>query len=178
MFQNISQRSSCLECRLIHFYWTLSSFYKQRSLPACTESRGSTSVCGLHFFLSPNGIPQSQTVAAVFVQQLMTTYENRYNSLKGAEVARDKRADEIASKECSNLITLLSELYNFQVVSCVLIYDVIRNFLEENLSEITVELLLKLARSKSAPSDTCQVTNVRIMFQIPAYNYVKTTRWH
>jgi nucleolar MIF4G domain-containing protein 1 len=45
-------------------------------------------------------------------------------------------------------MVLLSELYNFQVISCVLIYDLIRSLLSEELSEVVVELLLKLLRSK------------------------------
>ena len=55
--------------------------------------------------------------------------------------------DEAKGKECSNLIILLSELYNFQVISCVLVYDIIRSLLEGDLSETDVELLLKLLRS-------------------------------
>jgi nucleolar MIF4G domain-containing protein 1 len=44
-------------------------------------------------------------------------------------------------------MVLLSELYNFQVISCVLIYDIIRDLLSAELTELTVELLLKLLRS-------------------------------
>lgn len=47
-----------------------------------------------------------------------------------------------------NLIVLISELYNFQVISCVLVYDIIRNLLERDLSELGVELLLRIVRSK------------------------------
>ena len=43
---------------------------------------------------------------------------------------------------------LLSELYSFQVISCVLIYDIIRSLLSAELSEFAVELLLKLLRSR------------------------------
>ena len=46
------------------------------------------------------------------------------------------------------MIILLSELYNFQVISCVLVYDVIRALLEAHLDEFNVELLLKLLRSR------------------------------
>lgn len=57
---------------------------------------------------------------------------------------------EPLGKEPSNLITLLAELYNFQVVSCVLVYDLIRKFLEGGLKdERQVELLLKVVRSES-----------------------------
>jgi len=52
-------------------------------------------------------------------------------------------------KEASNLIVLVSELYNFQVISCILIYDLVRDLLSEpQLSEYNVELLLKIVRSK------------------------------
>jgi nucleolar MIF4G domain-containing protein 1 len=44
-------------------------------------------------------------------------------------------------------MVLLSELYNFQVISCVLIYDIIRNLLSTELTEFVVELLLKLLRN-------------------------------
>jgi len=52
-------------------------------------------------------------------------------------------------KEASNLIVLVSELYNFQVISCILIYDLVRDLLSKpQLSEYSVELLLKIVRSK------------------------------
>jgi len=55
---------------------------------------------------------------------------------------------EDLGKECSNLVVLFSELYNFQVISCILVYDIIRGLLDGDLSEFKVELLLKLLRSK------------------------------
>ena len=52
-------------------------------------------------------------------------------------------------KEASNLIVLVSELYNFQVISCILIYDLVRDLLNKpQFSEYSVELLLKIVRSK------------------------------
>jgi nucleolar MIF4G domain-containing protein 1 len=54
---------------------------------------------------------------------------------------------ETIGKECSNLIVLLSELYNFQVISCLLVFDVIREILDEQLTEFDLELLLKVVRS-------------------------------
>ena len=51
-------------------------------------------------------------------------------------------------KEASNLIVLISELYNFQLVSCILIYDLVRGLLSQpQLLEYNVELLLKIVRS-------------------------------
>jgi nucleolar MIF4G domain-containing protein 1 len=50
------------------------------------------------------------------------------------------------SKETSNLIALLAELYTFQVISHNLIFDFIR-FLLSDLSELNTELLLKLIKN-------------------------------
>jgi nucleolar MIF4G domain-containing protein 1 len=51
-----------------------------------------------------------------------------------------------AGKETSNLMALVSELYNFQLVGCNLIFDYIRLFLTE-LNEANTELLLKIIRN-------------------------------
>jgi nucleolar MIF4G domain-containing protein 1 len=83
------------------------------------------------------------------VQNVVSSYEHHYAVLSSAtDVAHDGTSDTLG-KECSNLIVLLSELYNFQVISCVLVYDMIRNFLSAELTEFVVELLLKLLRSMS-----------------------------
>ncbi|KEY64364.1 hypothetical protein S7711_06393 [Stachybotrys chartarum IBT 7711] len=49
------------------------------------------------------------------------------------------------SKETSNLITLLSQLYTFEVVSCKIIFDYMERLLSE-LNELNVELLLRICR--------------------------------
>ena len=71
-------------------------------------------------------------------------YHRRYNSKSTDGV---KSLEEEGGKECTNLIVLISELYNFQVISCVLVYDLIKLFISD-LSELNVELLLKVIRSK------------------------------
>ena len=53
---------------------------------------------------------------------------------------------ESTSKQLTNLISLLTELYNFQVIDSNLIYDFVRLFLDE-LSETNTELLLKIMRN-------------------------------
>ncbi|KAI9461662.1 hypothetical protein BJY52DRAFT_1357376 [Lactarius psammicola] len=83
--------------------------------------------------------------AASFVQSVVSSYEHHYSTLASA-IAGDALS-EPSGKECSNLIVLLSELYNFQVISCVLVYDIIRNLLSAELTEYVVELLLKLLRN-------------------------------
>ena len=58
-----------------------------------------------------------------------------------------KTDGDMNGKKLTNLISLLSELYNFRVIGSGLIYDFIRIFLED-LSELNVELLLKVIRSE------------------------------
>jgi nucleolar MIF4G domain-containing protein 1 len=74
------------------------------------------------------------------------SYEGHFSALQLSAV--EQSDDETLGKECSNLIVLLSELYNFQVISCLIIYDLIRGLLDGELTEFKVELLLKIVRSK------------------------------
>lgn len=53
---------------------------------------------------------------------------------------------ENSGKRLTNLISLIAELYNFQVIGSNLIYDFVRLFLG-NLSETNTELLLKIIRN-------------------------------
>ena len=74
----------------------------------------------------------------------------------GAEIVQhvveilDAGADErgkFEGKEIVNLISLLSQLYNFHVIGSTLMFDYIRLFLAE-INETNTELLLKVIRSK------------------------------
>ena len=85
--------------------------------------------------------------ASHFVQTLVASYERHYASLQDTTISSSDTATEQDGKECSNLLVLISELYNFQVVSSILVFDVIRHLLNNNLTEIKVELLLKILRS-------------------------------
>ncbi|KAG6332528.1 hypothetical protein ID866_6565 [Astraeus odoratus] len=84
--------------------------------------------------------------AAFVVQNIIASYEHHLAHAEGAP-SNGLETNEDRGKECSNLVVLLSELYNFQVIACVLMYDLIRDLLSKNLSEIRVELLLKILRS-------------------------------
>ncbi|KAF7970077.1 hypothetical protein HWV62_25056 [Athelia sp. TMB] len=83
--------------------------------------------------------------AAYFVQHVVSSYEKHYAALKTECLEEDSAQGE--GKECSNLIVLLSELYNFQVISSVLVFDIIRDLLSQKLTEFGVELLLKIVRN-------------------------------
>ncbi|KAG9314967.1 hypothetical protein JVU11DRAFT_4076 [Chiua virens] len=83
--------------------------------------------------------------AAFVVQNIVSAYERHLREYEN--VVPDATQSEERGKECSNLIVLLSELYNFQVISCILLYDIIKDLLGKTLSEFRVELLLKILRS-------------------------------
>ncbi|KAJ3907916.1 hypothetical protein F5879DRAFT_1008029 [Lentinula edodes] len=80
--------------------------------------------------------------AAYFVQNVVLSYEQHIATLSSLEENVEDKG-----KEASNLVVLLSELYNFQVISCVLIFDIIRTLLKNEVHEFQVELLLKLVRN-------------------------------
>ena len=80
---------------------------------------------------------------ACAIQSLVERFNELYN-------ANAKFSDR---KKLTNLISLISELYNFMVLGSAIIYDLLRIFLRD-LSETNTELLLKVVRSRflySAP---------------------------
>ncbi|KAI8620199.1 armadillo-type protein [Chytriomyces sp. MP71] len=62
----------------------------------------------------------------------------------GAPSANEKVTDH-PSKRATNLITLLSHLYNFSIVGAPLIYDLVRMCLDR-MQELDVEIILKILR--------------------------------
>jgi len=57
------------------------------------------------------------------------------------------------SKQAQNLVAFLSELYNFGVVGCGVVYDLVRMFVErgkKGLGELEVELLSKIVKRESS----------------------------
>ena len=83
--------------------------------------------------------------AACCVQEVVSSYLSYYRAAQLPNRSRDD--EETKGKECNNLMVLLCELYNFQVIACVLMYDMIRALLGSVLSEMDVEILLKILRS-------------------------------
>ncbi|KAJ2655008.1 suppressor of glycerol defect [Coemansia sp. RSA 1200] len=86
---------------------------------------------------------------AYLVQEMMQRFEQFF--IKGMEeyranVKSDDNGDGLTSeKQCQNLAVFVAELYNFQVVSCQLVYDVIRLCIQD-INEFTAEILLKIIR--------------------------------
>jgi nucleolar MIF4G domain-containing protein 1 len=80
---------------------------------------------------------------ASFVQRVVEEFDRHYAEEKG-------EAQVDSGKQTTNMISLLSELYNFQVVGSNLIFDYVRMFLG-TISELNTELLLKVIRSRVYP---------------------------
>ena len=83
--------------------------------------------------------------AAHCVQEAVSSHLLHYQVALSPNQSRDD--GEIKGKECSNLMVLLCELYNLQVISCILMYDLIRSLLSGVVTELDVEILLKILRS-------------------------------
>lgn len=91
------------------------------------------------------------SIVAHFVQTLVERFESNYQKCEEAIKSGDiQEADDETTpgaREAKNLLTLALELYNFQVIACILVYDFVR-LLIANLDEYSVELLLKIVKSK------------------------------
>ncbi|CAO3615188.1 unnamed protein product [Cunninghamella blakesleeana] len=120
ILNSISQKSNLLDSFVITYATIVGSLYR---------------LIGIEF-------------AAYFVQTLIESFEKNYKLSKAAIANQEDQNDEgpTGAKETKNLLTLTIELYNFQVISCVLIYDLVR-LLIENFDEQSVELLLKIIRT-------------------------------
>lgn len=83
---------------------------------------------------------------AQVIQRITELFDEHY--VRATSLLQDGPAAATTdiSKETSNLVMLLSEMYNFQVVGSNLIFDYIKMFLEK-LSELNAELLLKIIRA-------------------------------
>lgn len=77
---------------------------------------------------------------AHFVQTLVEKFDYQFQ-----ELMKDP-SSSVTSKQASNLLSLISECYAFQLVSCKLMYDIVRMF-QDDLSEVKTEFLLKVVRT-------------------------------
>ncbi|CAL3971752.1 unnamed protein product [Diplocarpon coronariae] len=83
--------------------------------------------------------------AQVF-QRIVALFDEHYARATILGNSGPAAATSDSSKETSNLIMLLCEMYNFQLIGSNLIFDYVRGFLEK-LSELNAELLLKVIRT-------------------------------
>ncbi|KAK4675614.1 suppressor of glycerol defect [Podospora pseudoanserina] len=77
---------------------------------------------------------------AQLIQEVVERYDKYYEEAQEAALGGPD-----VPKQTSNLITFVSQLYNFQLIGPGLIFDYIRTLLD-NLSELNAELLLRIVR--------------------------------
>lgn len=83
-----------------------------------------------------------QVIGPDFGAQLTQQIVERFNGYYAGASRSDAQNQP---KHTSNLITFLSQMYNFQLLGCNLIFDYVR-FLLNDLSELNAELLLRIVR--------------------------------
>ncbi|CAO3642024.1 unnamed protein product [Mucor hiemalis] len=117
---SISQKSNLLDSFVITYATIVASLYR---------------LIGIEF-------------AAYFVQTLVEMFEKEHKKCIESIKRGDNNGDEgpEGSRESRNLLTLILELYNFQVLSCVIVYDLVRELISQ-LDENNVELLLRVIRT-------------------------------
>lgn len=133
---------------------------------------------------------------AQVIEKVAELFADHYSQAAKLGNSGPDAATSDSRKETSNLITLLAELYNFQVVGSNLMFDYVRLFLS-TLSELNAELLLKLIRTSGPqlrhddPSSLKDIVNmlrpavtsageanlsVRTKFMIETINDLKNNR--
>lgn len=76
-----------------------------------------------------------QDFGAQIVERIVSEFDQHYQSNKSG-----------TGKQTTNLMSLVAELYTFQVIGSNLVFDYVRFFLDE-LSDINTELLLRIVRA-------------------------------
>ncbi|KAJ3028887.1 UNVERIFIED_CONTAM: suppressor of glycerol defect [Siphonaria sp. JEL0065] len=98
--------------------------------------------CIFNFIGIEFGAHLTQTAVELYIKSMdeFATAE----PLPSSEEEQEKATDH-PSKRATNLVTLLSHLYNFSIIGAPLIYDLVRSCLDRML-ELDVEIILKLLR--------------------------------
>ena len=84
-------------------------------------------------------------VCAHFVQQLVEKYMTTFESLQATNT-EDSAAAEESNKKCSNFMVLICYLFNFNIISSVLMSDIVMEIIKALKDEIQIDLVLKVIR--------------------------------
>ncbi|RGP63303.1 hypothetical protein FLONG3_9956 [Fusarium longipes] len=76
----------------------------------------------------------------VLIRRIVENFGSHYE-----QASKELSAESAIQKEASNILTLLTQLYVFEVVTCKIIFDYMERLLSD-LNEINVELLLRICR--------------------------------
>lgn len=102
-----------------------------------------------------------QDFGAQLTERAVERFDTYYSS------SSSTKTEGTESKELANLVSLFSQLYNFSIISCDLIYDLLRTFLS-TLTETHTELLLRIVRSCGSQlrqDDTSSLKDIAMLLQ-------------
>ncbi|KAM0506136.1 hypothetical protein ACHAP8_001170 [Fusarium lateritium] len=77
---------------------------------------------------------------SILIRRIVENFGSHYE-----QASKELNAESAIQKEASNILTLLTQLYVFEVVTCKIIFDYMERLLSD-LNEINVELLLRICR--------------------------------
>lgn len=77
---------------------------------------------------------------SVLIRRIVEDFGGHYE-----QASKEQNAESAIQKEASNILTLLSQFYVFEVITCKIIFDYMERLLSD-LNEINVELLLRICR--------------------------------
>ncbi|CEI40163.1 hypothetical protein FVEN_g1351 [Fusarium venenatum] len=77
---------------------------------------------------------------SILIRRIVENFGSHYE-----QASKELNAESAIQKEASNILTLLTQLYVFEVVTCKIIFDYMERLLSD-LIEINVELLLRICR--------------------------------
>ncbi|KAL6939872.1 hypothetical protein ACO0RG_003720 [Hanseniaspora osmophila] len=92
------------------------------------------------------GVEMGATFVQKVVEEFLRNYHSdlaKYEEANAQDDSNDEKAPLFLSKKASNIVTLLAYCYNFGMISCKLIYDII-NLLVSSPNEYTTEILLRI----------------------------------
>lgn len=98
-----------------------------------------------------------QTTINLYTQTREVAIAHAVEAAAASSSSLEASNTEDPGKKPLNLLTLVSELYNFQVVGCLLVYDLIKGFIEDlgvpGKGDFAVEAILRILRSRSLAVD-------------------------
>lgn len=119
--------------------------------------------------------------AAYFVQTLVESFDAKCRDPKTNKIFKP---DAQTAKQVQNLVSLLAELYSFNVVSCGIIYDFFRQLMptssesstnDNDTEEFKTELILRIIRSSGAQLRTDDSKALKdIVLQLQTYKIAQT----
>ena len=124
-------------------------------------------------------VPDSVQLGAFIIEKLVLDLwkglKDIRNSLENSKINQEEN-EEMSNKEVPNLMLMLCYFYNYNVINCRLIYDLVRDLIR-NFTEIDVELLLLILShcgSQLRSDDPSALKDIVSLVQEKSMQIIKT----